>query len=157
MEFEKIYRAYAPKIYRICFGYFNDSEKAKDVTQDTFVTVFENLPTLKHQQNILGWIYRIASNKCLRQLQKERKANLVYDYDFLKIEDIKTGRNESDYSLLQQCISQLPDLDRLIIGLYLEDENQEKIAEIIGITHSNVRVRIHRIKEILSKKMKKNE
>lgn len=156
MDFENIYKAYAPKIFRICLGYFNDSEKAKDVTQDIFITVFENLSTLKHQQNILGWIYRIASNKCLRQLQKETKTKLIYDYDFLKIEDVNTTRNESEYELLHHCISRLPELDRLIIGLYLEGENQEKIAEIIGISHSNVRVRIHRIKEILSKKMKNN-
>lgn len=54
---------YSQKIFRVCLGYFNDVDKAKDVTQDVFINVFENLKTLKHYENVSGWIYRIASNK----------------------------------------------------------------------------------------------
>jgi RNA polymerase sigma-70 factor, ECF subfamily len=50
----------------------------------------------------------------------------------------------------------LPETDRLIIGLHLEDIAQEKIAEIIGISHSNVRVKVHRIKAVLTEQFKKH-
>ncbi|GGH01878.1 DNA-directed RNA polymerase sigma-70 factor [Parapedobacter pyrenivorans] len=154
MDFEYLYKLYSPKIFRVCLGYFNDADKAKDVTQDTFVTVFEHLKSLKNTDNMAGWIYRIASNKCLRQLENEKKSNLIYDYDFSHIEDTETAMEEGDFAKLHKYISELTELDRIIIGLYLEEVNQEKIAEIVGLSHANVRVKIHRIKETLSKKMK---
>lgn len=72
---------YFPKIFRVCLGYFNDVEKAKDVTQDTFVTVFGHLKSLKNTDNISGWIYRIASNKCLKQLQNDKKNSGFTGYE----------------------------------------------------------------------------
>lgn len=157
MEFELLYKKYANKIFRICFGYFNDVEKAKDVMQETFITVFTNTDQLRHYDNVPGWIYRIASNKCLRQMEKEKKIELVNEYAFLKQEEAEPYLEESNFIKLHKCISELSDLDRLIIGFYLEDLKQDKIAEILGLSHSNVRVRIHRIKDILSKKMKSDE
>ncbi|MEN5380659.1 RNA polymerase sigma factor [Sphingobacterium kitahiroshimense] len=156
MVFEELYKMYSHKVFRVCLGYFNDVDKAKDVTQDTFITVFENFKFLKNTENISGWIYRIASNKCLRIIENEKKNKQVFDYDFLKAEDEKTTVYEDDFVNLHKCISELAELDRIIIGLYLEDVGQEKIADIVGISHANVRVKIHRIKNILSKKMKRN-
>ncbi|RKO70555.1 sigma-70 family RNA polymerase sigma factor [Sphingobacterium puteale] len=157
MEFEYLYKNYSGKIFRVCLGYFNDAEKAKDVMQDTFITVFTHMDELRHHENIPGWIYRIASNKCLRQIENEKKKELVKDYRFLKSSEVDPYKEEKTFIKLHQCIADLPELDRLIIGFFLEDLKQEKIAEILGITHSNVRVRIHRIKEVLSKKMKDDE
>ncbi len=157
MSFESIYKIYSPKIFRVCLGYFNDAEKAKDVTQETFIVVFECLSSLKNKDNIAGWIYRIATNKCLRQLQNEKRNELLPDYDFSNMEDKETAVSEGTYLKLWQYINELNELDRIIIGLYLEDLNQDKIAEIVGLSHANVRVRVHRIKEILSKKMKMHE
>ncbi|WP_336958949.1 RNA polymerase sigma factor [Chryseobacterium contaminans] len=157
MEFEHLYKEHSGKIFRVCYGYFNDIEKAKDVMQDTFITVFTNLNELKHQENIVGWIYRIASNKCLRQIENEKKKQLVTEYVFLNHEETDPYAEETAFVKLHKCIAELPDMDRLIIGFYLEDLKQDKIAEILGLSHSNVRVRIHRIKEILSKKMKEDE
>ena len=157
MDFEELYKKYSTKIFRVCLGYFNDVDKAKDITQDTFITVFENLENLKNSDNILGWIFRIASNKCLRTLENEKRNRHVYDFDFIKIEDEKPLMVEDDFVNLHNSIVELGELDRIIIGLYLENINQEKIAEIVGISHSNVRVKIHTIKELLIAKMKKNE
>ncbi len=157
MEFENLYKKYSSKIFRVCFGYFNDTEKAKDVMQDTFITVFTNLNELKHQENIAGWIYRIASNKCLRQIENEKKKQHVREYSFLDQEETDHRVEDANFVKLHRCIAELPDMDRLLIGFYLEDLKQDKIAEILGLSHSNVRVRIHRIKEVLSKKMKEDE
>ncbi|MFD1772145.1 RNA polymerase sigma factor [Sphingobacterium suaedae] len=157
MDFEQLYSAYSPRIFRVCLGYFNDAEKAKDVMQDTFVTVFENLGRMKHQENISGWIYRIASNKCLRQLAHERKNDLANNYHVLNAAATESSLVEDDFVKLHRCIASLPPLDRLIIGFFLEDVKQEKIADIVGLSHTNVRVRIHRIKDVLAKKMKNDE
>ncbi len=63
---------------------------------------------------------------------------------------------EPQIKLLHQYISELTKIERIIIALELEDVNQSQIAEIVGITPTNVRVKIHRIKEKLTKKFKQN-
>ena len=86
MDFEEIYKTYSSKIFRICLGYFNDYEMAKDITQETFIAVWENLPKFNNNASIGTWIYRIATNKCLRQIQKEKsnlKAELPSDLKYV--------------------------------------------------------------------------
>ncbi|WP_317168608.1 RNA polymerase sigma factor [Mucilaginibacter agri] len=64
---------------------------------------------------------------------------------------------ELEVQLLYQCIAELPEIDRLIISLELENVKQAEIAKIIGLNETNIRVKIHRIKERLSKKFKNHE
>lgn len=157
MNFTDLYNMYAAKIFRVCLGYFNDPDQAKDITQETFITVFEHLDSLENTENIPGWIYRIATNKCLRQLENEKRNSLTGDFNFSKTEDSEGTAEEARFVKLRQCINELPELDRIIIGLYLEELSQDKIAGIVGLSHAHVRVKIHRIKEVLSQKMKKHE
>lgn len=148
---------YASRIFRVCLGYFNDAEKAKDITQETFITVFEHFDTLENKGNIAGWIYRIATNKCLRQLENEKRSRVITGVNFSGIEDSEPFSEEGKLVKLRQAISRLSEPDRIIIGLYLEELSQDKIAEIVGLSHAHVRVKIHRIKEILFQKMRKHE
>lgn len=155
MDFESLYKNYSPKVFRICLGYFNDVHIAKDITQETFITVFEHTQNLKHTDNLAGWIFKIATNKCLRQIESVKREQRFSEY--LDTDDSDTAQDEIHSTKLHLAISELPELDRIIIGLYLEDVNQEKIAEIVGISYSNLRVKIHRIKDVLSKKMRDHE
>ena len=68
MVFEYIYKEYWPKIFRLCMGYTNDHNLAEDMTQETFITVWQMLPTFRNESSIGTWIYRIATNNCLRQI-----------------------------------------------------------------------------------------
>lgn len=156
MDFDKIYKEYSPKIFRICMGYFNDVEKASDLTQETFISVLENLHTFKSQSSIGTWIYRIATNKCLRQLENESRIKTLDIPQHLSIESEDCQNVEAKHLFLRKCIAELPEIERLIMLLYLEDLPQEKIADVVGISHSNIRVRVHRIKEKLTEKFKTN-
>lgn len=155
MNFNEIYRLYAPKIFRLCSGYFNDSDMAKDLTQETFIAVWEGLDQFRNESQIGTWIYRIATNKCLRKAATDKKlpkANLPAQLESEEFDDEK----EILHQQLQQFISELPEIDRIVISLYFEEVPQEKIAEITGLSHANVRVKFHRIKEKLTEKFKKN-
>lgn len=150
MDFEPIYKMYSPKIYRLCLGYINDPDLAKDLTQETFIAVWQHLDSFREESKIGTWIYKIASNKCLRQLEVENKvAKVSIPID---LQDESSQPADERQVFLRRCIAELPELERLLIGLYLEGVKQDDIAEIIGISHNNVRVKIHRIKEILTKK-----
>ena len=136
-------------------GYVNDQEWAKDITQDIFIIVYNELPKFRNDSTIGTWIFRIATNCCLRQIEKSKKmpkTGLI-----VEVEDIIQPNLDKKTEFLFKCISELEEIDRIIISLELEDTKQSEIATIIGISEVNVRVKIHRIKDKISKKFKKYE
>ncbi|HCA08170.1 RNA polymerase sigma factor [Chryseobacterium sp.] len=154
MVFEDIYELYWQKIFRLCMGYVNNSDLAQDLAQETFIIVWRQLPKFRNESSIGTWIFRIASNNCLKQIEKEKrftKAELP-----IHLEEKKQESMEPQIQLLYQFISELPETDRIIISLELEEVKQAEIAGIVGLSESNIRVRIHRIKEKLTKRFKEN-
>ncbi len=150
MEFEEIYKGYWDKIFRVCMGYVNDHSLAQDMAQETFITVWKQLPNFRNEANIGTWIYRIATNNCLRQLEKEKRVKSV-DLP-VDLPEEKSRNLEPGFQLLYKFISELPEMDRIIISLELEDVKQAEIARITGLSESNIRVKIHRIKTRLTQK-----
>ncbi|CAN5449545.1 RNA polymerase sigma factor [soil metagenome] len=155
MVFEDIYKTHWKRVFRLCMGYVNDADVAKDIAQETFIIVWQQLPKLRSDVALVSWILKIASNQCLRQIGKENKFPKT---DLLpEIPEAPPPEIEDKVKFLYQCIAELKETDRLIISLELEDVNQSEIAEIMGLTPSNVRVRIHRIKELLTEKFRRYE
>lgn len=153
--FEDIYASYWQKIFRLCMGYVNDHDLAQDLTQETFISVWEQLPKFRNESSIGTWIFRIASNNCLRQIEKQGrypKADMP-----LNITEEKQHNIEPQIQFLYKCISELPEIDRIVISLELEDIKQEEIASIMGLSEANIRVKIHRIKEKLTQKFSSYE
>ncbi|MGH1519809.1 RNA polymerase sigma factor [Chryseobacterium sp. JK1] len=154
MAFEEIYELYWQKIFRLCMGYVNDPEQAQDLAQETFIIVWQQLPKFRNESSIGTWIFRIASNNCLRQMEREKKFAKT-DLP-MNLEEKKQESLEPQIQLLYQFISELPETDRIIISLELEEIKQAEIAHIVGLSESNIRVKIHRIKEKLTQKFKEN-
>ncbi|NTD99905.1 sigma-70 family RNA polymerase sigma factor [Agrobacterium tumefaciens] len=148
--FEEIYSRYASQIFRVCLGYTNDADQAKDLVQETFIAVWKNLPSFRYDSEISTWIFRIATNNCLRALEVSKRmptAELPYN-----LAETLEESPEEKLKLLYRCISELEETDRIIISLELEGLPQTGIAAVVGLSHGNVRVKIHRIKEKLIQK-----
>lgn len=155
MEFDEVYKSYWQKVFRLCMGYVNDFELAQDIAQDTFIIIWQQLPKFRNESNIGTWIFRIASNNCLRKIEKGKR---IIKTDLpINLKEEPQESIEPKIQLLYKFISELPETDRLIISLELEEIKQAEIANIIGISEVNVRVKIHRIKEKLTQKFKENE
>ena len=161
MNFTDLYKEFWDKVFRLCMGYVNDSEWAKDIAQDTFILVWQQLPKFRQESVIGTWIFKIACNNCLRQLErnnrfpkKELPAELE---DHAEPEDHTEPSPDEKVSFLYQCIAALKETDRLIISMELENVRQAEIASILGLSESAVRVRIHRIKEKLTDKFRSYE
>ena len=152
MNFEDIYTQYAPQVFRVCMGYINDREYAKDLMQETFISVWQNLASFRNESKISTWILRIATNNCLRALEKS-KHRITGDLPFdLPAPHEETG--EEKLAFLYNCIAELEETERIIISLELEGLPQAEIAAIIGLSPGNVRVKIHRIKDKLAIKFR---
>lgn len=154
MEFENIYKTYWDRIFRLCMGFVNDYDIAQDLAQETFIIVWQKLDTFRNESSIGTWIFRIASNNCLRQIEKEKrfpKSDLP-----IHLSEEKKTSIEPQIQFLYKCIAELSETERIIISLELEDVKQTEIAKIVGLSEANTRVKIHRIKEKLTQKFKEN-
>lgn len=150
-NFEEIYNTYATRIFRVCMGYTNDVDQAKDLVQETFISVWAGLESFRNESHISTWIFRIATNKCIRALEIAKRmpsAELPFNLTAQTEEFI-----EEKVQILFQCISELEEVERLIISMELEGLPQAEIAAIVGLSTGNIRVRIYRIKDKLRKKL----
>src|SRR5476651_1073075 len=111
-DFEEIYTKYSPQIFRVCMGYINDHEQAQDLTQETFISVWQNLSTFRNQSKISTWIFRIATNNCLRAIEKSKR--------FLTTElppnlpAVEEEKQEDKLTFLYNCIAKLEEIERII-------------------------------------------
>ncbi|MDM1347270.1 RNA polymerase sigma factor [Myroides marinus] len=150
--FESLYQQYWQRIYRLALGYVNDADWAKDIAQETFVNVWNQLPKFRAEAEYSTWIYRIAVNICLRQIERSKK--VVSDQDKVqRSKSVEQEYQEVNTQRLYKAISELTEINRIIISLTLEGMDQKQIAVVTGITHANVRTRVHRIKEELYQKL----
>ena len=156
MRFEEIYANYYPKVFRLSMGYLNDYDAAQDITQETFIKVWQQLPKLRKESSVGTWVFRIASNNCLRQIEKNKRRSKT-DAHFELEQRMPPPSLDAPMEFLYKCIAQLPELERIIISLELEDIQQKEIAAIVGISEGNVRVKIHRIKLKLKKQFQEYE
>jgi len=148
--FTKLYEEHGEGIKKLCLGYTGDAVLAQDLLQETFISVWNNMEQFRGDAKWSTWIFRIAVNTCLSHLRKKKEQLLDIENTTLVLLPEELNTTEQEVQLLYQCISRLPEADRIIITLVLEENTYEEIAAITGVTENNLRVKIHRIKKQLT-------
>ena len=151
-QFDSLYQQYRPMVLQMCRGYMKgDDELAEDLTQEVFINVWNALHKFKGNSSYKTWIYRITVNSCLNYIRnKKESVNIPLDsVDLEKTDD--TELQKTVFTNLYSAIGRLPEIERLIIMMVLDENNYDEIAEVMGISAGNVRVKIHRIKKNLKK------
>ncbi|TDT46388.1 RNA polymerase sigma-70 factor (ECF subfamily) [Maribacter spongiicola] len=154
ITYQKIYEENYSKVMRLCMGYtVGDESLAKDLTQETFIKVWQNLDGFRNESGLSTWIYRICVNTCLAEIRRARKKDKNLQIDNLQVSDSVDNATEKEDMLvrLYECINKLTSTNKAIILLELEGLPQLEISEIMGIKHEAIRTRIHRIKQQLTK------
>lgn len=149
-QFTELYNQNATGIKKLCLGYTGDETLAKDLLQETFISVWNNMKDFRAESKWSTWIYRIAVNTCLGYLRKKKPMTINIDHADVITPVEPESSIEQDVQLLYKSISRLAETDRFIIALVLEDKPYEEIAAISGITENNLRVKIFRIKKQLT-------
>ncbi len=152
-QFEKLYQVHYPKVMRLCMGYVKgDADLAKDLVQEVFIKVWKNLEMFRNESAIGTWIYRITVNTCLVQLRNKRIGLDTASMDQIgESEPVEAYDYQQHLRQLYSCIDSLDPTAKGIILLELEGVPQKEIAAVMGLSHEAVRVRIHRIKNKLTK------
>ncbi|MFZ1530244.1 MAG: sigma-70 family RNA polymerase sigma factor [Ferruginibacter sp.] len=156
--FTEIYTKHAPQVLHMCMAYTDNEALAQDLMQETFVKVWQNIRQFRGEAKISTWIYRIAINTCLGHLRSPKNAapaELKETFD--RADENGSIQKEQDIQELYRAIHQLPEADRLIISMVLEAIPYEEIAASLNISEGNLRVKIHRIKQELTKLFFNNE
>jgi RNA polymerase sigma factor (sigma-70 family) len=143
-------------IYKVANAYCRDGENRKDLIQEIVIQLWLSFPKYDEQFLITTWMYRIALNVSISFYRKEhvrRRINEPLRPDLLDLaEDAGTVKYNSETDALHRFIRELKEFDRAVILLYLEENSQQEIGEILGITATNVSTKISRIKEQLKQK-----
>lgn len=151
LVFTDLYHLHAPRILKMCLAYTDDEAQAQDLLQETFIKVWQHLPEFRGDAKISTWIYRIAINTCLTHIRSKKK--FVYQIlpsSFEPVYDSTFDEKEQQLNQLYKAIHRLPEADRLIISMVLEELPYDEIAEVMNIKEGNLRVKIHRIKQQLT-------
>lgn len=150
------------RIMRICRYYSSCTEDQKDMYQEILVNIWKSLDSFRGDSALSTWVYRVAVNTALTFTGKAfRNMKLMINGNLQNLNSI-LDEEEFDQKLVQEKqleqlqaeLNQLSVIDKALISLMLEGLTMKEIADVIGITEPNVKVKIHRVKAQLKDKLK---
>ncbi len=147
-------------IYKVCYTYCKDSELRKDLEQEILEQLWKSLPRYDGRTKLSTWMYQVALNTAFLFYRNESKHSTnraTIDDSVLTIADSsKSIEMEENVAMLYSFIHNLDELDKALMLLYLDKNKYRDIAEILGISETNVATKINRIKDRLKEYFKKH-
>ncbi|MCK4750612.1 MAG: sigma-70 family RNA polymerase sigma factor [Bacteroidales bacterium] len=138
-------------VYTICLRMITNEADATEAAQDVFVKAYRSIQDFQEKSKFSTWLYRITYNQCISVIRKKVKIIDLVDevpHDAVS-EDDMSGLDrisaEERGRYLQMAIEALPETDAVVVTLFYYDElSLEEIADITGLTGSNIRIKLHR-------------
>lgn len=155
-EFLEILSKYQGILHKVSLIYFHNATEREDNFQEIVYQLWKSFPSIKNRNSIGSWIYAVSINTSISRLKK--KPEVVY-CDKLPEGPVVSNQDENsgfkdEVQCLLRAIQRLNEADKTVMLLYLEERSYEEIAEILGISQSNVGVRISRSKIKLKQYLK---
>ena len=161
IRFRQIVEENSNRISRICSYYSKNAEDRKDMYQEILVNIWKSLDKFRGESSMSTWIYRIAVNTSLTFAGKSyRNLNLNIEQlpqgtGILPEDDELEKKQHTELQLeeLETQLNLLSIIDKALVTMVLEGLSMREIADVIGLTEPNVKVKIHRIKENLKQQL----
>lgn len=134
-------------IYKVCSFYVSDEFPLADLYQEVICNLWSAYPHFRNECTISTWIYRIALNTCISGLRKDMRRPKGLSISLLREALIEPKNISEDIKEMYRLIHQLKTIERAIILLWLEDKSYQEIADITGLSVSNVATKLKRSKE----------
>ena len=155
-RFLDITACYKEVLAKVCWLYVSPGASFDDLYQEVLINIWQGMDSFRGETKISTWLYRTAINTCIswHRHNDRHSAGAV-----MRLEDMASDPADGqpsaamieNYRELYSLISRLGPLDKAIITLWLDEKSYDEMAAIMGMTPGNVAVRLHRIKEKLSK------
>lgn len=141
-------------IHKICRLYTSDVDSHKDLFQEISIQLWKAFPNFRGDSKFTTWAYRVALNTAISLYRKKTRTIETNDIELsihrFKYEEYNDDEEEQ-IKLLYKAVKQLNDIEKALVYMYLEDKDYSEIAETLGITEVNARVKMNRIKTKLKK------
>lgn len=142
-------------LFKVANSYCRNIEDRKDLVQEIILQLWKSFENYNEKFKFSTWIYRISLNVAISFYRKENSRKRIsnpittdiFDFSDTEISDEK----ETNLGILNHIISELNDLNKALMLLYLDKKSYKEISEIIGISETNVATKIGRIKSKLKK------
>lgn len=154
---ELLYRRHAAKLYAVCLQYSGNDEEARDILQEGFIKIFENLIHYKHEGSFEGWVRRIMVNTALERYRSKHTLRRVDDID--QIPEIDAEPDNEDYAGLEatdllEIIRELPPKYRMVFNLFaIEGYSHKEISKMVNISEGTSKSNLSRARIILQRRV----
>ena len=152
--FETLMKRYTSSVYGAALRLMKDEENAQEVTQMAFIQAYRQLDSWRGE-NFGAWVTIIANHIALRMLEKEKRRQTdPLDENIDPPDESYDEQKEQQLQAMEAAIAQLPEADRQLIQWhYYESIPLQTIAQRLGQTENNIKVRMFRIRERIKKRM----
>ena len=139
-------------IHKVCRIYTDNYDAHQDLFQEVTIQLWKAYPKFRGDSKFSTWMYRVALNTAITLYRKSKKRVNTQKIDTIQFKissEDYDDTEEEQLKLMYQTIKQLSDIDKALVFLYLEDKNYKEIAETLGISEVNARVKMNRVKKKL--------
>lgn len=153
----KLYERFSGKLYALILRYIKDKDDAKDILQNTFIKIYNNLETFRFDCPLEAWMKRIAINTALKAIQSHKIMedidDVTHHYD-LENHSQNMALEQLNLETLYACIDSLPEGCKVIFNLYaIEGYKHQEIAAMLGINEGTSKSQYARAKTLLIEKI----
>jgi len=153
-EFEALLERHGGIIRKIAFSYARNESDRRDLTQDILLQLWKAYPRYSSERQFSTWMYRIALNVSISFLRKNtRPGRETVHFDEAQHdvadEDSTSEEMKERLTMLHRIVTNYLPLDRALLLLYLDDRSYREIANILGLTETNVATKLSRLKQRL--------
>lgn len=141
-------------MYFVCIRYLQDEDKAKDALQDSFIQAYQKIESYKNTGAFEGWLRRIVVNRCLKEIKKSQKLELLHQEKSQLENSFYEMEEDIDPDILRKilmdALDKLSKIHRTILNLsVVEQLSHKECADILGIKESSSRSQLVRAKQAL--------
>ncbi len=156
-EFVETIKKHEGTIYKVIMSYTRDQDAVRDMYQEVVFQLWKSFPKFKGKSSLNTWIYRVVLNTVLSILRNDTRRKTKID-EISQLDFTYEYDHELDQKIdnLYDAIYTLSHIERAIMLLFLEEKSHKEIADIIGISPTNVGTKISRIKKKLLSLIKEN-
>lgn len=155
---------YGQQVFILVARIVSNQEDAEELTQDVFLKAFQHLSSFKGTSSFSTWIYSIAYNTAISSARKKKFDTFVMDDALLanisdtQVDEALNDEGEEQIAKLNRAMEQLDSEEQALISLfYYEEKTLNEVALILGLTESNAKVKLHRIRKKIYVLMKQEK
>ncbi|HAH57057.1 MAG: RNA polymerase sigma factor [Lentimicrobium sp.] len=146
---------YKDMVFTLVIKIVRNREEAEEASQDTFIKAFQALANFKQEAKFSTWLFRIAYNTAISRTRRKKIISAPIDDKLIEnysTDDVKQQmenlETEEKLKLMQEVLKQLPEDEQMLIELFYHNKQRvEEISVITGLTESNIKVKMHRIRK----------